>query len=140
MILIGLLLIIAAVVFGVDVASENMYQVPSPVVFGQSLGITHVEIVFLIGALTGAGMVLGLALVVVGIRHRGARAIRHHRRREEVRAAHDERDAVLTDNEKLQAELHHERRAREREVGPGDEPVVEKPRGRLKRDRGHDRR
>ena len=71
MIIIGVLLVAAAVVFGVDLIVKNHHaHMISPVVFGHSLGLTSEAALFILGAITGAAILLGLALIVAGMRYR----------------------------------------------------------------------
>lgn len=84
MVIIGLLMLIAAVVFGLDVVWKNNFHIVSPTAFGQSLNVNSADGLFVMGVITGAGLLLGISLLVSGVRHKTLRA---GRRRGELRAA-----------------------------------------------------
>jgi hypothetical protein len=73
MIIFGLVLLIAAAVFGLDLMWKNSYSMRSPALFGQTLGIHNTAVFFLAGAITGAVLLLGIALMLAGLRRKGAR-------------------------------------------------------------------
>jgi len=50
MIIIGLVLLLGAVVFGLDLMWKNSYTIHSPALFGQTLGIHNAAAFFLVGA------------------------------------------------------------------------------------------
>lgn len=54
MIIIGLVLLVAAAIFGLDIVWKNTFQVPDDVLFGQNLGIHRARVFFLVGITTGA--------------------------------------------------------------------------------------
>ncbi|MCU4185654.1 hypothetical protein K6U06_14900 [Acidiferrimicrobium sp. IK] len=112
MIVIGLLLLAAAAAFGVDVVVTNSHRVVSPSAFGQSLGVHTDWWVFVIGAITGAVALLGLALMTGGA-GRARRNRRMARRNGELTAALAERDRLAQHNQALVAE--RDRMAGERE-------------------------
>jgi hypothetical protein len=122
MIIIGVLLLAAALVFGVDLVLANHHHgIVSPLVFGQSLGVHSQAAVFVIGVVTGAAILLALTLLASGLRRQGARAVNNRRDRREAGTARDERDDLAEDNRSLRAELEAERAANQRTV------VVERP-------------
>lgn len=118
MILLGLLLIAAAVVFGIDLLAQNAFRVPDPVVFGNHLGVTGGRLFFLIGALVGAAVILGLVLMLGGLRRRSARALDRRRAHREIA---DDRAALEAENAELRRHLDEERATRTTEH-PGAEP------------------
>ena len=105
MIIIGLLLVIAAAVFGLDLMWKNTFQIRNPVVFGQSLGIHSASVFFLVGAITGAVLMLGIALVLLGVRRKGRLAVRHHRERQQASSTQAARTELESDNAALRHEL-----------------------------------
>ena len=105
MILIGLLLVAAAVVFGLDLLWKNSFRVPSPVVFGQKVGVSSARWLFLLGVVTGAAAMLGVALFIVGLRRNAARAAESHREHRAVRSTRQERDELQAENEELRQRL-----------------------------------
>jgi hypothetical protein len=119
MMLLGLLILAAAIVFGIDLVAENAFGVPDPVIFGNSLGITSGRSLFVLGVLVGAGIVLGLGLLLSGIRRRSARAISRRQERRAHREVADERAALEAENAELRRHLEEERVAR----AAADRPV-----------------
>ena len=120
MIIIGVLLVAAALVFGVDLIFQNHhYHVITPTVFGEGLGFHSEAPIFIVGMITGAAIVLGFALVVLGIRHPGVRAGGQRRDRRDVREARDQRDDLGAQNQALRCELE-----REQAPVPGTVPVT----------------
>jgi lysylphosphatidylglycerol synthetase-like protein (DUF2156 family) len=110
MIIIGLLVLIAALIFGVDLVFQNhSHHITSPVVFGQSLGVTNRAAVFIIGAITGAAILLALVLMASGIRHRSTKAATHRMERKEAKGTRGQRDKLVSDNERLRSDLAKER-------------------------------
>jgi hypothetical protein len=130
MIIIGLLLLIAALVFGIELvfANHHLYA-HSPVVFGQSLGIHNEAALFIVGAITGAVILLGLSLIASGLRLHGAAAARRIRASKDAAATRDERDALAADNARLKAELERESVADQSPVAVVVPPVVVPPAG-----------
>lgn len=105
MILIGLVLLIAAAVCGLDLIWKNSYAIRSPALFGQTLGIHNAGTLFLAGAITGAVLLLGLALIMAGLRRKGTKAKQHRRDRNQAKTASHERDKAQQENEKLHHQL-----------------------------------
>lgn len=108
MIIIGLVLLIAAAGFGLDLVWKNQYSVRSPELFGQTLGIHNAAVFFVIGAITGAALLLGLALLLVGLRRKGSKARQRRQDRREARNASLERDRAQEENEKLRRQLEQD--------------------------------
>lgn len=79
MIVVGVVLIVAGAVFGVDVAMKNRFTVGDIEVFGSTLGLHHAEQIFLLGVITGAVILLGLALLVGGTVRRRTKNVAHRR-------------------------------------------------------------
>jgi hypothetical protein len=105
MILMGLLLVVAAAVFGLDLLWKNSFRVQSPVVFGQSLGMSSGRWLFLIGAVAGAVFVLGLALLLGGLRRKAAKVAASRRLHRADRSTGQERDELQAENEQLRRRL-----------------------------------
>lgn len=99
MIIIGLVLLIVAAVFGLDLIWKNHYTVRSPALFGQTLGIHNAAEFFIIGAIAGAILLLGIAMMLAGLR------------RKEARNAGRDRDKAQEENDKLRR-LDHDAGAR----------------------------
>jgi hypothetical protein len=117
MIILGLLLLIAAVAFGIDVAWKNDFRIADPVAFGQHLGVHNAATLFVVGAITGALALLGISLLVAGMRHKRTKAVSRRRTRHEERGIHKERDELRVENADLHNELDSER------VGSADRDV-----------------
>lgn len=105
MIIIGLLLLIVAAVFGLDLMWKNTFDIQNPVVFGQSLGIHSASVFFLVGAITGAVLILGIVLVLLGVRRKGHLAVRHRRERKRASSTQAARTELESDNAALRHEL-----------------------------------
>jgi hypothetical protein len=108
MIIIGLVLLIAAAGFGLDLVWKNQYSVRSPELFGQTLGIHNAAVFFVIGAITGAALLLGFALLLAGLRRKGSKARQRRQDRREARNASLERDRAQEENEKLRRQLEQD--------------------------------
>ncbi|MGH9301437.1 MAG: hypothetical protein ACRD0I_05470 [Acidimicrobiales bacterium] len=92
MIVLGLLVLIAAAIFGVDVGLKNSYHILSPTAFGNSLNINSAHGLFIVGVITGGGFMLGLLLMVGGAGRNGAHIMRQRRSLKLARA-----DGALTE-------------------------------------------
>jgi hypothetical protein len=109
MIIIGLLLVIAAGAFGIDLILTNHHHLTDPSVFGQSLGLANDAAIFIVGAITGAAVLFGITLMAAGMRHKASRGVSHHRERKAARALRLERDDLAEQNERLSADLTSDR-------------------------------
>jgi hypothetical protein len=105
MIILGLVLLIAAAVFGLDLIWKNHYTMHSPALFGQTLGIHNTAAFFIIGAITGAVLLLGIALMLAGTRRKGIKARQRRSERREAKNTGRERDRAQEENEKLHRQL-----------------------------------
>jgi hypothetical protein len=123
MIIIGLVLLIAAAGFGLDLVWKNQYSVRSPELFGQTLGIHNAAVFFVIGAITGAALLLGLALLLAGLRRKGSKARQRRQDRREARNASLERDRAQEENEKLRRQLEQD----DTGTSPSDATTAEAP-------------
>jgi hypothetical protein len=108
MIILGLVLLVAAAAFGVDLIWKNHYTMRSPALFGQTLGVHNAGEFFIIGAITGAAVLLGIAMMLAGLRRKRARAKQHRAERKEARSASRDRDQVQEENEKPHRHLDHD--------------------------------
>lgn len=92
MVITGLVLLIVAAVFGLDLIWKNQYTIRSPALFGQTLGIHTAAELFIIGAIAGAILLLGVAMMLAGLRRKGTQAKQHRAERTEARNAGRARD------------------------------------------------
>ncbi len=106
MIIIGLVLLIAAAVFGLDLIWKNQYTMRSPALFGQTLGIHNAAAFFIIGVITGAVLLLGIAMMLAGTRRKGIKARQRRAERKEAKNAGRDRDKAQEENEKLHRQLN----------------------------------
>jgi hypothetical protein len=123
MIIIGLVLLIAAAGFGLDLVWKNQYSVRSPELFGQTLGIHNAAVFFVIGVITGAVLLVGLALLLAGLRRKGSKARQRRQDRREARNASLERDRAQEENEKLRRQLEQD----DAVTSPSDDATAEAP-------------
>jgi hypothetical protein len=101
----GLVLLIVAAVFGLDLIWKNQYTIRSPALFGQTLGIHNAAEFFIIGAIAGAILLLGVAMILTGLRRKGTKARQHRAERKEARNAGRDRDKAQEENDKLRRRL-----------------------------------
>jgi hypothetical protein len=95
MVVVGLLLLIVAAAFGIDLIWKNDVHITNPTVFGEKLGIHSAASLFVVGAITGAAALLGVALLVWGARRKGATAVSRRHERKETRRLREDRDDKL---------------------------------------------
>jgi hypothetical protein len=101
----GLVLLIVAAVFGLDLIWKNQYTIRSPALLGQTLGIHNAAEFFIIGAIAGAILLLGVAMILTGLRRKGTKARQHRAERKEARNAGRDRDKAQEENDKLRRRL-----------------------------------
>jgi hypothetical protein len=101
----GLVLLIVAAVFGLDLIWKNQYTIRSPALFGQTLGIHNAAEFFIIGAIAGAILLLGVAMILTGLRRKSTKARQHRAERKEARNAGRDRDKAQEENDKLRRRL-----------------------------------
>jgi len=92
MVVIGLLLLVVAVAFSVDLVWKNHLHIGNPTVFGERLGIHSGGSLFVLGAIVGAVALLGLAVLAWGLRRTGARVVGRRHERGELRRLRQDRD------------------------------------------------
>jgi hypothetical protein len=112
MIIIGLVLLIGSAVFGLDLIWKNHYTIRSPALFGQTLGIHHAAELFIIGAIAGAVLLLGIAMMLAGLRRKGTKARQHRAGRKEARNAGRDHDKAQEEHDELRRRLDHDAGAR----------------------------
>jgi len=108
MIIIGFVLLAVAAVFGLDLVWKNHYAMRSPALFGQTLGIHNAAVFFVVAAVCGAVLVLGISMMLAGMRRKGHQAKQHRAERKEARQASRDRDKAQQENEKLRGQLDHD--------------------------------
>jgi hypothetical protein len=104
-VLIGLLLLVAAAVFGIDLVAKNRFAVRNLDLFGSSVGIHSASRLFVLGAITGAVVLLGVVLIVAGLGRKGSRAASRRRERRRTAAAISETETVRAQNVDLRQQL-----------------------------------
>ena len=117
MIILGLLLLIVAVAFGLDLIWKNHYAIHSPALFGQTLSLHNAAELFIVGAITGAVLILGIAMILAGMRHKGTKARQHRAQRKDARSTRRDRDQVQAENERLHRRLDHDGTGRDSSAG-----------------------
>lgn len=108
MIIVGLVLLVVGAGFGLDLVWKNSYAVKSPRVFGQTLGIHHASTLFIVGAIAGAAVLLGIAMLMAGMRRKGTKAKQHRQDHREAKVAGRERDKAQQENETLRQRLDND--------------------------------
>lgn len=105
MVVLGLLLLIAAVAVGAAVAVANT-ESTSLEGFGYTLSGLTLGGIFLVGMALGALALLGLLMLLGGARRRRAKRVAQRREVESVRS---EQETLAEENARLQAELEQTR-------------------------------
>jgi hypothetical protein len=113
MIITGLVLLVVAAVFGLDLIWKNHYPIRSPALFGQTLGIGNAAELFAIGAIAGAILLLGISMMLAGLRRKATKARQHRAERKEAerkeaRNAGRDRDKAQEENDELRRRLDHD--------------------------------
>jgi hypothetical protein len=117
MIILGLVLLIAAVIFGLDLIWKNHFTIRSPALFGQTLGIHNAAEFFILGVIVGAVLLLGIVMILAGLRRKGVKARQHRVERKEAKSARHDWDQVRAENEKLHHRLDHDDTHQDAEAG-----------------------
>jgi len=94
MIILGLLLLVIAGAFGIDLILKNDVHIANPTVVGERLGIHSAAALFVVGAITGAAVLLGVAVLIWGIRRKGVHVVSRRHERAETRRVREERDQL----------------------------------------------
>jgi hypothetical protein len=106
MVIIGLVLFVAAAIFGVDLADKNRFVLPRQIeVFGQNLGVNGSGRLFVIGAIVGAALLLGLVMILAGLRRKGAKASARRQERKGVHAQRGELQRLRIENAEMRTRL-----------------------------------
>ena len=103
MIVIGLLLLIIAAAFGIDLVWKNSVHIANPTVFGERLGIHSAASLFVVGAVTGAAVIVGVALLLWGLRRKGASALSRRHERVETRHLREDRTKLRSEREDVRS-------------------------------------
>jgi hypothetical protein len=106
-IIVGLILVIAAAAFGVDLVWKNDYSIRKPEVFGWTIDLHSAAALFLAGVVTGAVLLLGAGMLLNGARRKTAKASARRRQHRDAQEAIAERDRLLAQNEQLRNDLEH---------------------------------
>jgi cell division protein FtsB len=114
MIILGLLLLVVAAIFGLDLIWKNHFTIRSPALFGQTLGIHNAAEFFILGVITGAVLLLGIAMVLAGMRRKGTKAKQHRAQRKEASNARHDRDQAQAERDQVQAERDRVREENEK--------------------------
>ena len=117
MIILGLLLLIVAAVCGLDLIWKNHYAIRSPALFGQTLGVHNAAGLLIAGVVIGAVLMLGIAMILAGIRRKGTRARQHHAERKDARNTRRDRDQAQAENEQLHQRLDRQQAGRDPGAG-----------------------
>jgi hypothetical protein len=107
-IIVGLILVIAAAAFGVDLVWKNDYSIPKPEVFGLTVDLHSAAALFLAGVATGAVLLLGAAMLLSGARRKSAKASERRRQHRDAQEAIADRDRLLAQNEQLRNDLQQQ--------------------------------
>jgi hypothetical protein len=109
MIVIGFLLAAAAAVFGLDLLWKNRFKVTDPTVFSNSLGISSVRWLFLVGVIVGAAIVFGVALLLAGLGRKRTKSVAARKTKRESLHAEKQRDTLQADNDHLRRQVDQQR-------------------------------
>jgi hypothetical protein len=125
MLIIGLLIVIAAVVFGAVEVSQNWGGSTFAVKgFGHTLGHVTLAEIFLAGVVLAAVFFLGLWIAAVSSRVRRRAA---QQRKIEARDARADREAAIADRDRLAGALQRERAAHNSDLNREREALAERP-------------
>jgi len=105
MVIIGLALFVVAGAFGVDLASNNRFPTRNIHVFGESLGVSGSAHLYVIGAITGAALVVGIGLLLAGLQRKGSKATQHHREHKMIDSHESELERLRAENSDLRRRL-----------------------------------
>ncbi len=122
MIVIGLLLLIIAVAFGTDLVWKNTVHIANPSVFGERLGIHSAASLFVVGAVTGAAVLLGVALLLWGLRRKGTSAFSRRHERVETRHLREEQAKAQPESEHAKSSASQQPRST---LDQNDDPEVQ---------------
>jgi hypothetical protein len=118
-IIVGLILVIAAAAFGLDLVWKNDYSIRKPEVFGWTIDLHSAAALFVAGVVTGAILLLGAAMLLAGARRKTSKAIERRRQHRDAQDAIAERDRLLAQNEQLRNDLQSQEVRSEPASQPG---------------------
>jgi hypothetical protein len=124
MIILAILILVVAVVFGLDVVWKDAFHIGNVTAFGQNLGIHNANSLFVLGAIVGAAILLGIFLLMAGVRARARGAVANRRQRRSFRETTAERERLHEENSHLRAQL--EQVANERDLEAERHAVAER--------------
>lgn len=104
----GLLLIVATVVFGADVVLENT-QHSGGTIFNQTIDNLSLGGIFLAGAVTALLLALGLWLVLGGAARKRRKRVQH---RSTLRETQSQKETLAEENARLARQLEQERQTK----------------------------
>lgn len=108
MVVLGLLLILAAVLFGADVILENT-QPFSGTIFNQTITNLSLGGIFLAGAVTALALALGLWLVLGGAARKRRKQVQ---RKSRLRETESQKETLAEENARLARQLEQERKTK----------------------------
>ena len=82
--------------------------------FGQTLGIHNAAEFFILGVITGAVLLVGIAMMLAGMRRKGTKAKQHRAQRKEASNARHDRDQAQAERDQIQAERDRVREENEK--------------------------
>lgn len=105
MVIVGLLLLLAAGIFGVDLAVKNRFSTRDLYGFGEDLGISGSAHIYVLGAITGAAIIIGVTLVVAGLGRKQGKATERRRVRETATTRTSEVERLRAENTELRSRV-----------------------------------
>ena len=105
MVIIGLLLVAVSAIFGIDLVAKNRYKIPSLHVFGENIGLGGSARLYILGAITGAALMLGLVLLLAGLRRKSSKATTRRRERKAAAERQKEVERLQAENDQLRTQL-----------------------------------
>lgn len=107
MVVLGLLLIVAAVIFGTDVVLENT-QHSGGTIFNQTIDNLSLGGIFLAGAVTALVLALGLWMMLSGAARKRRKRVE---RKSTLRETQTQKETLTEENARLARQLEQERKA-----------------------------
>ncbi len=108
MVVLGLLLVLAAVILGTDIVLENNERL-SGTVFNQTLDNVSLGGMFLAGAVTALALALGLWLILGGAARKRRKRVE---RKSTLRETQTQKETLAEENARLARQLEQERTAK----------------------------
>jgi hypothetical protein len=107
-VIIGFVLLAASAIFGIDLVAKNRYKIPSLHVFGENIGLGGSARLYILGAITGAALMLGLVLLLAGLRRKSSKATARRRERKAATAREREMESLQAENSELRSQLSNQ--------------------------------